>query len=165
MISKKAKDNLLKFVFILLIFSIDRISKIYVITLAEGQSNLDLYINSFINIILVWNTGIAFGLLSFDSNLFYNFITILILFINLFIFYLIFKSEKFILYSLILILGGSLGNLFDRLYYSAVPDFIDLNYNGYHWFILNVADIFITLGIICLILVEFLNYKKSNDKK
>ena len=105
MISKKAKDNLLKFVFILLIFSIDRISKIYVINLAEGQSNLDLYINSFINIILVWNTGIAFGLLSFDSNLFYNFITILILFINLFIFYLIFKSEKFILYSLILVLG------------------------------------------------------------
>ena len=165
MISKKAKDNLLKFVFILLIFSIDRISKIYVITLAEGQSNLDLYINSFINIILVWNTGIAFGLLSFDSNLFYNFITILILFINLFIFYLIFKSEKFILYSLILILGGSLGNLFDRLYYSAVPDFIDLNYNGYHWFIFNIADIFITLGIISLILVEILNYKVNNENK
>tara|TARA_B100000029_G_C17253640_1_gene843714 strand:+ start:127 stop:627 length:501 start_codon:yes stop_codon:yes gene_type:complete len=165
MISKKAKDNLLKFVFILLIFSIDRISKIYVITLAEGQSNLDLYINSFINIILVWNTGIAFGLLSFDSNLFYNFITILILFINLFIFYLIFKSEKFILYSLILILGGSLGNLFDRLYYSAVPDFIDLNYNGYHWFIFNIADIFITLGIISLILVEILNYKGNNENK
>ena len=165
MISKKTRDNLFKFVFVFFIFSIDRISKIYVINLAEGQSNLDLYINSFINIILVWNTGIAFGLLSFDSNLFYNFITILILFINLFIFYLIVKSEKFILYSLILILGGSLGNLFDRLYYSAVPDFIDLNYNGYHWFIFNIADIFITLGIISLILVEILNYKGNNENK
>ena len=165
MISKKTRDNLFKFVFVFFIFSIDRISKIYVINLAEGQSNLDLYINSFINIILVWNTGIAFGLLSFDSNFFYNFITILILFINLFIFYLIVKSEKFILFSLILILGGSLGNLFDRLYYSAVPDFIDLNYNGYHWFIFNIADIFITLGIISLILVEILNYKVNNENK
>ena len=157
MISKKLKDNLLKFLFVLFIFFVDRTSKTYVINLAEGQDKLDLYINPFLNIILVWNTGIAFGLLSFDSNLVYNAITILILFINLFIFYLIIKSEKFVLFSLILVLGGSLGNLYDRLYYSAVPDFIDLNYNGYHWFIFNIADIFITLGIISLILVEILN--------
>ena len=160
MISKKLKDNLLKFLFVFFIFFVDRTSKTYVINLAEGQDNLDLYINPFLNIILVWNTGIAFGLLSFDSNLVYNAITILILFINLFIFYLIIKSEKFVLFSLILVLGGSLGNLYDRLYYSAVPDFIDLNYNGYHWFIFNVADIFITLGIICLIFAELFNYKK-----
>ena len=165
MISKKLKDNLLKFLFVLFIFFVDRTSKTYVINLAEGQDNLDLYINPFLNIILVWNTGIAFGLLSFDSNLVYNAITILILFINLFIFYLIIKSEKFVLFSLILVLGGSLGNLYDRLYYSAVPDFIDLNYNGYHWFIFNIADIFITLGIISLILVEILNYKRSNENK
>ncbi len=165
MISKKLKDNLLKFLFVLFIFFVDRTSKTYVINLAEGQDNLDLYINPFLNIILVWNTGIAFGLLSFDSNLVYNAITILILFINLFIFYLIIKSEKFVLFSLILVLGGSLGNLYDRLYYSAVPDFIDLNYNGYHWFIFNIADIFITLGIISLILVEILNYKVNNENK
>ena len=165
MISKKLKYNLLKFLFVLFIFFVDRTSKTYVINLAEGQDNLDLYINPFLNIILVWNTGIAFGLLSFDSNLVYNAITILILFINLFIFYLIIKSEKFVLFSLILVLGGSLGNLYDRLYYSAVPDFIDLNYNGYHWFIFNIADIFITLGIISLILVEILNYKRSNENK
>tara|TARA_B100000427_G_C15402657_1_gene548384 strand:+ start:144 stop:644 length:501 start_codon:yes stop_codon:yes gene_type:complete len=165
MISKKLKDNLLKFLFVLFIFFVDRTSKTYVINLAEGQDKLDLYINPFLNIILVWNTGIAFGLLSFDSNLVYNAITILILFINLFIFYLIIKSEKFVLFSLILVLGGSLGNLYDRLYYSAVPDFIDLNYNGYHWFIFNIADIFITLGIISLILVEILNYKRSNENK
>ena len=165
MISKKLKDNLLKFLFVFFIFFVDRTSKTYVINLAEGQDNLDLYINPFLNIILVWNTGIAFGLLSFDSNLVYNAITILILFINLFIFYLIIKSEKFVLFSLILVLGGSLGNLYDRLYYSAVPDFIDLNYNGYHWFIFNIADIFITLGIISLILVEILNYKRSNENK
>ena len=165
MISKKLKDNLLKFLFVLFIFFVDRTSKTYVINLAEGQDKLDLYINPFLNIILVWNTGIAFGLLSFDSNLVYNAITILILFINLFIFYLIIKSEKFVLFSLILVLGGSLGNLYDRLYYSAVPDFIDLNYNGYHWFIFNIADIFITLGIISLILVEILNYKVNNENK
>ena len=165
MISKKLKDNLLKFLFVLFIFFVDRTSKTYVINLAEGQDKLDLYINPFLNIILVWNTGIAFGLLSFDSNLVYNAITILILFINLFIFYLIIKSEKFVLFSLILVLGGSLGNLYDRLYYSAVPDFIDLNYNGYHWFIFNIADIFITLGIICLIIIELLQYKKSNYEK
>ena len=165
MISKKLKDNLLKFLFVLFIFFVDRTSKTYVINLAEGQDKLDLYINPFLNIILVWNTGIAFGLLSFDSNLVYNAITILILFINLFIFYLIIKSEKFVLFSLILVLGGSLGNLYDRLYYSAVPDFIDLNYNGYHWFIFNIADIFITLGIICLIIIELIHYKKSDYEK
>ena len=60
-----------------------------------------------------------------------------------------------------MILGGSLGNLYDRVYYSAVPDFIDLNYNGYHWFVFNVADIFITIGVFALIFFELL---KKNEK-
>ena len=88
-----------------------------------------------------------------------------ILFINLIIVYLIYKEQSPKTYFLAIILGGSCGNLFDRYYYSAVPDFIDINFKGYHWFIFNVADIFITLGIICLILDEFLNYKKQDDKK
>ena len=96
-----------------------------------------------------------------DSNL----ITLIILFINVIIVYLIFVEEGLKIYFLLTILGGSLGNFVDRLYYKAVPDFIDINYNGYHWFIFNVADIFITLGIICLILAELLNYKSSNEKK
>ena len=107
-----------------------------------------------------WNTGIGFGLFSFDQSFIYNFITIIIVIINLIIIYLIYKSEDIRQYFLIILLGGSLGNLFDRLYFSAVPDFIDLNFRGYHWFIFNVSDIFISIGIICLIFVELMNYKK-----
>ena len=102
---------------------------------------------------------------SMSRSMSYNLITSIILFINVIIVYLIFVEEGLKIYFLLTILGGSLGNFFDRLYYKAVPDFIDINYNGYHWFIFNVADIFITLGIICLILVELLNYKSSNEKK
>ena len=107
--------------------------------------------------------GIGFGLFSFEQSEIYNLITILIIFINLCIIYLIVKSKENSVYFFLIILGGSLGNLFDRLYYSAVPDFIDISYKGYHWFVFNVADIFITLGIICLIFAELLNYKKNNE--
>ncbi len=115
------------------------------------------------NIILVWNSGIGFGLLQFDENIIYNLITVLIVIVNIIIIYLIFNSEKLhkILFSMIL--GGSLGNLYDRIYYNSVPDFIDLNYNGYHWFVFNVADIFISLGIIALIFLE-LFIKTKNEK-
>ena len=148
---------------IFIIFLLDRISKIYILNIAETTGEVDIYINSILNFILIWNTGIGFGLFSSDQSYAYNFITILIILINVIIIYLIFKSKKIISYFYTIILGGSLGNLFDRIYYSAVPDFIDLSYKGYHWFIFNVADIFITLGIICLIFAELLNYKKTNE--
>ncbi len=112
---------------------------------------------------MVWNSGIGFGLLSFDKSAIYSAITILIILINLFILFLIIRSDKIRSYLFLIILGGSVGNLFDRLYYSAVPDFIDISYKGYHWFIFNVADIFISIGIICLIFVELMNYKKSDE--
>ena len=148
---------------VLFIFLADRISKLYILSILENLGYVDIDINSYINFILVWNSGIGFGLLSFDQSSIYNLITILIIFINLFIVYLIIKSKDYKVYFFLVILGGSLGNLFDRIYYSAVPDFIDISYNGYHWFIFNVADIFISLGIFCLIFVEFLNYKKKNE--
>ena len=148
---------------ILVIFILDRISKIYILNIAESSEAVEINVNFLLNFILVWNTGIGFGLLSFEHSTLYNFITILIIIINLLMIYLIFKSIDLRAYFFILILGGSLGNLFDRLYYSAVPDFIDLNYKGYHWFIFNVEDIFITLGIICLIFAELLNYKKTDE--
>ena len=149
------------FLVILFIFFLDRISKLYVLNIAENEGIVDIKINSFLNIILVWNTGIGFGLFQFDTSLIYNVITILIIIINIVIVYMLIKSDVLhkILFSMIL--GGSLGNLYDRLYYSAVPDFIDLNYNGYHWFVFNVADIFITLGILILISNEIL---KKNEK-
>ena len=150
---------------VLLVLALDRISKTIILNILENDGKVDIYINSFFNLFLVWNKGIGFGLFSFDQNYIYNGISLFIFIINLIIVYLIYKEKTPKTYFLAIILGGSFGNLFDRYYYSAVPDFIDLNYKGYHWFIFNVADIFITLGIICLILAELLNYKKKNDKK
>ena len=155
------KKTIIYFGIILFIFLADRISKLYILSILEDLGNVDININSYINLILVWNSGIGFGLFSFDQSQMYNVMTILIIFINLLIVYLIIKSKDKSAYFFLIILGGSLGNLFDRIYYSAVPDFIDISYKGYHWFVFNVADIFISLGIICLIFTELLNYKKE----
>ena len=149
-------------IIVIFIFLFDRISKIYILNVAETYGEVNILVNSYINLILVWNSGIGFGLLSSDNLLVYNLITTLIILINLLIIYLIYSSNDIRVYLYLIILGGSMGNLFDRLYYSAVPDFIDLNYNGYHWFIFNVADIFISIGIIFLILIELIDY---NTKK
>ncbi len=157
------KKTAIYFGIILFIFLADRISKLYILSILEDLGNVDININSYINLILVWNSGIGFGLFSFDQSQMYNVMTILIIFINLLIVYLIIKSKDKSAYFFLIILGGSLGNLFDRIYYSAVPDFIDISYKGYHWFVFNVADIFISLGIICLIFAELLNYKKKNE--
>ncbi len=150
--------------FILLsIFILDRVSKILILNILDETGQVDIYINPFLNFYLVWNKGIGFGLLSSDQDLFYNVVTFVIILINFAIIYLLFQETGLKYYFLVIILGGSLGNLFDRIYYRAVPDFFDLNYNGYHWFIFNVADIFITFGIILLILSELISYKKVND--
>ena len=159
------KKLLIYFLIVLVIFALDRLSKLFILNILEDKDKVDIYINSFLSLYLVWNKGIGFGLFSFDDATAYNLITLIILFINVIIVYLIFVEEGLKIYFLLTILGGSLGNFVDRLYYKAVPDFIDINYNGYHWFIFNVADIFITLGIICLIFAELLNYKSSNEKK
>ena len=148
------KKILIYFFLVVIIFSLDRISKLYVLSLLETNNMIDIYITSFLNLYLVWNKGIAFGLFSFDENALYKFITLLITLIILIIFVMMIKTENYKVYFLISILGGSLGNLFDRIYYSAVPDFIDFHIKGFHWFVFNVADIFITLGILCLIIAE-----------
>ena len=158
--SENIKKIVISIFIVLFIFLLDRISKIVILNTLEETGRVDIYINSFLNFYLVWNKGIGFGLLSSDQNYFYNLVTIFIVIINFVIIYLLFKEKGLKYYFLIVILGGSLGNLFDRIYYRAVPDFFDLNYNGYHWFIFNVADIFITIGIILLILAELISYKK-----
>ena len=157
----KTKNFLLYFSIFIIIFLIDRVSKIYIINLANTSSILDIQVNDYLNIFLIWNTGIGFGLFSSGNSMFYNIITFLILMINLIIIYLIYTSNNIKRLIFIVILGGSSGNLFDRAYYLAVPDFIDLNYNGYHWFIFNFADIFISIGIFCLIFMEIFNYKNK----
>jgi|TARA_B110001452_G_scaffold172382_1_gene144437 signal peptidase II len=149
---------------VLLIFFLDRITKNYIINLSEIQNTVDIYLTPYLNLYLVWNKGIAFGLFSSEQNLFYNFVTILIIFLIIIIFLMILKSNNMNIYFLLFILGGASGNLFDRIYYSAVPDFIDFHFNNIHWFIFNVADIFISFGIICLIFVEIFFNKKVNDE-
>tara|TARA_B100000965_G_scaffold393143_1_gene403562 strand:+ start:3716 stop:4195 length:480 start_codon:yes stop_codon:yes gene_type:complete len=156
------KQLILNFLIIFFIFFLDRLSKFYILNIAENEGIVDITINSFLNVILVWNAGIGFGLFQMDQAFAYNIITILIFLINLIIIYLLFYSEKLHKIFFSMILGGSLGNFYDRVYYSAVPDFIDLNYNGYHWFVFNVADIFISIGIISLIIFEL--FKKKNEK-
>ncbi len=160
MINRRLKKYLLYFFILSIIFFLDRISKIYILQIAEQTGKVDIYFNSFVNFILVWNRGIGFGLFSLEEATLYNFITLIIILINIFIAYLVFVSKGLKAYFLLIILGGSLGNLFDRIHYSAVPDFIDVNYNGFHWFVFNIADIFITIGIVCLIFDEIILNKK-----
>ena len=157
------KKILLNSIIILSLFLIDRISKIYILKVAELESKVDVYLTPYLNFYLIWNKGIAFGLFSFEKFFIYQSITLVIFIISILLIIMIIKSDGFKKYSLMLILGGALGNLFDRIYYSAVPDFIDIHINDFHWFIFNVADIFITIGVICLILDELFFYKKNNE--
>ena len=149
---------------ILAIFLVDRISKIYIIKISELENKVDIYLTEYLNFYLIWNKGIAFGLFSFNESFIYNSITGIIIMISIIILIMIYKNKGFKKISLICILGGALGNIFDRIYYSAVPDFIDLHFNNFHWFVFNVADIFITLGIICLIFDEIFVNNKKNEK-
>ena len=145
-------------IIIFVIFLADRISKIYILKIAELGNSVDIYVTQYLNFYLIWNKGIAFGLFSFNESFIYNLITLIIITITIIILTMIIKNEGFKKYSLIFVFGGSLGNLFDRVYYSAVPDFIDFHINEYHWFVFNAADIFVTIGVLCLILDEmFIN--------
>jgi signal peptidase II len=157
------KKILLNILIILAIFLTDRVSKIYILKLAELENVVDIYLTQYLNIYLIWNKGIAFGLFSFNERFTYNIVTLTIILINIVILMMIVKYKGFKKYSLVLVFGGSLGNLFDRIYYSAVPDFIDLHINQFHWFIFNVADIFITLGVMCLIYAEIFFNKGKYD--
>ena len=163
MLKENFKKLLLNSIIISAIFLSDRISKIYILKKAELESGVDIYLTPYLNLYLVWNKGIAFGLLSFNENLIYQSISLIILIICIVIFIVIIKSNGLKKYSLISVLGGALGNFFDRIYYSAVPDFIDFHVGNFHWFIFNVADMFITIGVICLILDELFNYKENNE--
>jgi signal peptidase II len=164
MILKFFKKNFYIYLFfVFLIFIFDRLSKIYVIN--ESLKNLDNFIfkSTYLNIRLIWNEGIAFGLFSFDDKALYHSISLLILFIILVIIYMIIKSDGFKKFSLMLILGGALGNFYDRIVYGAVPDYIDFHVNGFHWFIFNIADIFISIGVFALIILEIFD-NKNNEK-
>ena len=159
-------DYLKKFFFInlftiIVIFSLDRISKFYVISLSEKNLSYDLFQSKFLNISLIWNEGIAFGLFSFEQSRLYDFLSIFISIVVIVIFFMILKNDGMKKFSLLLILGGALGNLYDRIFFRAVPDFIDFHIGNFHWFIFNVADIFITIGVLFMIIIELTNKKQK----
>ncbi len=148
---------------VFLIFILDRFSKIYVLKLDKVNYSTELYKSKFLNVSLIWNEGIAFGLLSFDESNFYNLVSLLIAIIILVIFFMIINNNNIKKYPLLMIFAGASGNLYDRIKYKAVPDFIDFHIGEFHWFIFNVADIFISLGVFCMILIELIDNNESNE--
>jgi len=160
------KSFVTNFFLILSIFCLDRFSKIYVINFNEKNYGSDLYNSKFLNISLIWNEGIAFGLFSFSDKFFYHILTFLIGVVILIILIMLNKSEGLKKYSLLMIIGGALGNFYDRIFFEAVPDFIDFHVENFHWFIFNVSDIFISLGVILMIILEIISNKKEtlNEK-
>jgi len=155
----------LNLIIILSIFILDRLTKFYVIYLDKINSGSEIFSSKFLNIYLIWNEGIAFGLFSFEEKYLYNFVSALILAIILVIIFMLKKIEKYKKFSLVMILGGAIGNFFDRIFYKAVPDFIDFHVGEFHWFIFNIADIFITFGVIFMIILEFTKDKEKNYEK
>ena len=155
------KIDIYSFLIILIIFALDRFSKIYVINLVQFNGG-QIFLTDFLNLTLNWNTGIAFGLLSFNASLIYHLVSALILLIIIYLIYLMVISEKFGKIMISFIIGGAIGNFYDRVNYFAVPDFIDLHTKNFHWFTFNVADIFISAGITMILIKEFTTYKKKD---
>ena len=155
-IISNSKTFYINLIIIISIFILDRLTKLYVIYLDKINSSPEIFSSKFLNIYLIWNEGIAFGLFSFDQNIFYNSLTVVIFVVVGVILSMLVKSKGLKKYSLLMIFGGAMGNLFDRIFYRAVPDFIDLHINNFHWFIFNIADIFITSGVFLMILSEFI---------
>jgi|TARA_Y100000389_G_scaffold146424_1_gene145114 signal peptidase II len=163
-----SKKFYISFSIVSLIYFLDRLSKIYVIQLDKNNLGSEIFNSTYLNIVLIWNKGIAFGLLSFNESNLYNILSLIISIIVVILVVMSLKSQGFKRYSLLMIVGGALGNLHDRIFFNAVPDFIDFHVGNFHWFIFNVSDIFITLGVIGMIILELVENKtekKNNDKK
>ena len=159
-IISNSKTFYINFIIIISIFILDRLTKLYVIYLDKINSGSEIFSSKFLNIYLIWNEGIAFGLFSSNESSLYNFLTLFILIIILVILYMMTKSSGLKKYSLLMILGGAIGNVFDRIIYKAVPDFIDFHVGNFHWFIFNVSDIFISVGVILMVILELTDKPK-----
>ena len=156
-----SKNFYISFSIVALIYFLDRLSKIYVIQLDKNNLGSDIFNSAYLNIVLIWNKGIAFGLLSFSESYLYNIISLIIAIIIIVLVIMSLKNQGFKRYSLLMIVGGALGNLHDRFFFNAVPDFIDFHIGNFHWFIFNVSDIFITLGVISMIVLELFDNKNE----
>ena len=159
-----SKNFYISFSIVTLIYFLDRFSKIYIIQLDKNNLGQDIFNSAYLNIVLIWNKGIAFGLLSFHETYLYNILSVIILIIIITLIVMSVKSNGFRRYSLLMVVGGALGNLHDRIFFNAVLDFIDFHVGEFHWFIFNVADIFITTGIIFMILIEIVDNNNKNEK-
>ena len=155
------KSFIINSLIVFLIFLVDRLSKIYVTYLDKKFLGSEIFSSKYLNINLIWNDGIAFGLFSFQKSNLYNFLTLIIIAIIFLIIFMTAKAEGIKKYSLLMILGGAIGNVFDRLFNRAVPDFIDFHIGNFHWFIFNIADVFITIGVIFMILIEIIGNNKN----
>ena len=156
-----SKNFYISFSIVALIYFLDRLSKIYIIHLNKNNLGSDIFNSTYLNIVLIWNKGIAFGLLSFNESYLYNIISLIIAIIIIVLIIMSLKNQGFKRYSLLMIIGGALGNLHDRIFFNAVPDFIDFHIGNFHWFIFNVSDIFITLGVISMIVLELFDNKNE----
>ena len=160
-----SKNFYISFLIVALIYFLDRLSKIYVIQLDKNNFGSEIFNSSYLNIVLIWNKGIAFGLFSFNETHLYNILSLIISIIVIIVIIMSLRTQGFKRYSLLMVVGGALGNLHDRIFFNAVPDFIDFHIGEFHWFIFNVADMFISLGVIFMILYELIDNNKNNDQK
>ena len=159
-----SKNFYIGFSIVALIYFLDRLTKIYIIQLDKNNPGSDIFNSAYLNIVLIWNKGIAFGLFSFKEVYLYNILSLVISIIVAILVVMSLKSHGFKRYSLLMIVGGALGNLHDRIFFNAVPDFIDFHVGNFHWFIFNVSDIFIVLGVISMIVLELLDNKIEKTK-
>ena len=157
-----SKNFYISFSIVALIYFVDRLTKIFVIQLYKNSLGSEIFNSTYLNIVLIWNKGIAFGLFSFNEGYLYNILSLIISIIIITLIIMSLNNQGFKRYSLLMIVGGALGNLHDRIFSKAVPDFIDLHVNDFHWFIFNVSDIFITFGVIFLIVLEIVSNKKKD---
>ena len=160
-----SKNFYISFSIVALIYFLDRVSKMVVIQLDENSLGSEIFSSAYLNIVLIWNKGIAFGLFSFNESHLYNILTLIITIIVVIIVIMSLKSQGIKRYSLLMIVGGAIGNLYDRIYYKAVPDFIDFHIGELHWFIFNIADIFISVGVIFMIFFELIGDNNKYDEK
>lgn len=162
-LTKISKEFYINILIASVIFIIDRVTKLYVINLDKFNSGIEIFTSSFVNIILIWNRGAAFGLFSFNEGNLYNIFSGFISIVILIVLIMVFKSRGFKRLAFLMVFGGAIGNFYDRIIYKAVPDFIDFHIGNFHWFIFNVADVFITIGVLCLILIELFYKNYENE--
>ena len=156
-----SKNFYISIILIILIFILDRVSKVFVIYWTDKNLVTEIFSSKFLNISLIWNEGIAFGFFSFNQEYLYNLLTLIILLVVCIVLVMIIKNEGYKKYALLMIFGGAIGNLYDRVFFKAVPDFIDFHIGEFHWFVFNVADIFISIGVFFMILLELID---NNDR-